>query len=226
MSPRTTDPTAIPPFEGFPEEALDFYEGLEADNSKAYWTDHKAVYDRAVAAPMTSLLASLAPEFGTAKFFRPYRDVRFSKDKTPYKDHAGAVIGGDGEAAYYVQVGADGLLIAGGYWFCTTQQARTLRAALADDRTGPAAVRIVNRLERGGFGIGGDELKRIPKPWDDTHPRAALLRRKALTASIHHEPAEWLHTATVRERVADGWRAIAPLNRWLDQHVGRAPRDR
>lgn len=208
------------PFEGFPEEALDFFEGLEADNSKAYWTDHRDSYERAVATPMRSLIAALAPEFGTAKFFRPYRDVRFGKDKTPYKTHAAAVVGGDGGAAHYLQVSADGLLIAGGYWFCTTAQARVLRDALADDSTGPAAVRVLNRLQRDGFRIGGAELKRIPKPWNDDHPRAVWLRRKALSASIHHEPAEWLHTATVYDRVTEGWRAVEPLNRWLVKHVG------
>jgi uncharacterized protein (DUF2461 family) len=70
-------------FTGFPEEALVFYEGLCADNTKAYWSDHKHVYERAVKAAMEALLADLEPEFGTAKFFRPYRDVRFAKDKTP-----------------------------------------------------------------------------------------------------------------------------------------------
>ncbi len=70
-------------FDGFPERALDFYDGLRADNSKSYWSDNKAVYDAAVKAPMEALLAEPAPEFGTAKFFRPDRDVRFSKDKSP-----------------------------------------------------------------------------------------------------------------------------------------------
>ncbi|MHA3703801.1 DUF2461 domain-containing protein [Jatrophihabitans sp. YIM 134969] len=216
MARATTDL----PFEGFPEEALDFFEGLEADNSKAYWTDHKDVYDRAVAAPMTALLAALAPEFGTAKFFRPYRDVRFSNDKTPYKTHAGAVVGGDGEAAYYVQMSAEGLVVAGGYWWCSTARARALRAALADDRTGPLAVRVTNTLQKKGFAVRGDELKRIPKPWDDTHPRASLLRRKALSASRHDEPAEWMHDPRLLDRVVDGWRAVRPLNSWLDTHVG------
>ena len=67
-------------FAGFPEEALVFYEGLRADNTKAYWTDHRAVYERAVKAPMQALLDDLEPEFGRGKVFRPYRDVRFSKD--------------------------------------------------------------------------------------------------------------------------------------------------
>ena len=98
-------------FTGFPDEAFAFYEGLVADNSKAYWTDHKATYDRCVKAPMQALLAELEPEFGSATFFRPYRDVRFSKDKTPYKEHAGAVVADDasGRSALYVQVGADGI---------------------------------------------------------------------------------------------------------------------
>lgn len=212
-------------FEGFPEEALDFYEGLEADNSKAYWTDHRAVHDRCVAAPMKALLAALEPEFGAAHLFRPYRDVRFSKDKTPYKTHAGAVLGGDGKAGLYVQFSADGLYLAGGLWSATTAQARRLRAALADDASGPAAVRVLNALEKRGFELGGAQLQRIPKPWDADHPRAHLLRRKALTAGLRAAPDEWLHTATVVDRVADGWRALAPLNRWLDRHVGPPERD-
>ena len=69
-------------FEGWPAEALEFYEGLQADNSRTYWTRHKPVYDQQVLGPMADLVAELAPEFGDAKIFRPYRDVRFSKDKS------------------------------------------------------------------------------------------------------------------------------------------------
>ena len=111
-------------FEGFPEQALDFYDGLEADNSKAYWTDHRQVYESAVRLPMLALLAALEGEFGSGKLFRPYRDVRFSKDKTPYKTAAGAVAGG-----CYVQLSAAGLLVGAGYWRTSTDQARRLRAA-------------------------------------------------------------------------------------------------
>ena len=124
-------------FAGFPEEMLTFYEGLEADNSKPYWNDHREQYETTVATPMRALLDELGPEFGEAKFFRPYRDVRFSKDKTPYKTHAGAVVHGyPGDGALYVQVSADGLLVAGGYYATATDQAQRLRLAVADDRTG------------------------------------------------------------------------------------------
>jgi uncharacterized protein (DUF2461 family) len=74
-------------FTGWPVEAVEFYEGLQADNSKVYWAAHKTVYDNCVRAPMEQLLAELADEFGPGKLFRPYRDVRFSADKTPYNDH-------------------------------------------------------------------------------------------------------------------------------------------
>jgi uncharacterized protein (DUF2461 family) len=80
-------------FQGWPEEALEFYEGLEADNTKTYWTANKAIYDAKVLGPMTELLDELGPDFGETRMFRPYRDVRFSKDKTPYKTHIGGVIG-------------------------------------------------------------------------------------------------------------------------------------
>ena len=67
-------------FRGWPSEALEFYEGLTADNSKTYWTAHKAVYESQVLAPMEALLVELEAEFGAGKIFRPYRDVRFSAD--------------------------------------------------------------------------------------------------------------------------------------------------
>src|SRR5579862_3685858 len=91
---------AIMAFSGWPEEALDFYDGLAADNTKTYWTEHKAVYEDKILRPMAELTEELAAEFGEPKIFRPYRDVRFSRDKTPYKTHIGAVIGGNG----YVQL--------------------------------------------------------------------------------------------------------------------------
>ena len=68
-------------FSGWPEEALDFYDGLAADNTKTYWTEHKAVYNDKVLRPMTDLTEELAAEFGEPKIFRPYRDVRFSRTR-------------------------------------------------------------------------------------------------------------------------------------------------
>ena len=77
-------------FTGIPTAALDFYEDLEADNTKSFWTAHKQVYDEAVRAPLEALCLELEKQYGAAKLFRPYRDVRFAKDNTPYKTHQGA----------------------------------------------------------------------------------------------------------------------------------------
>lgn len=201
-------------FEGFPERALDFYEGLEADNSRPYWTDHKAVYDACIKAPMEALLAELESEFGPGKLFRPYRDVRFSKDKTLYKTAAGATAGG-----LYVQLSAAGLFAAGGLWQTTTDQARRLRAAVADDRSGTALEQLLERLHRDGLRWDGDRLKRIPKEHADC-PREELVVLKTLTGSRAWEPEPWLHTREALDRVASTWRALGPLRAWLDEHVG------
>ena len=115
-------------FDGWPAEALDFYEGLEADNSKAYWTAHKAVYDEMVLGPMRELLEELAPEFGEPKIFRPYRDLRFSQDKTPYKTHLGAMIG-DG----YIQLSVHGLAAGSGMYQMAPDQLDRYRRAVAGD---------------------------------------------------------------------------------------------
>ena len=203
-------------FSGFPEEALVFYEGLEADCTKAYWNDHKPVYERAVKAPLEALLAELGPEFGEAKIFRPYRDVRFSKDKTPYKTHAAAVVEGDG--ALYVQLGADGLYVGGGYWHTSSDQVQRLRAAVDDDLSGRRLQAVLDRLE--GWEVLGERLQRLPRPYSPDHPRADLLRHKSLAAGLRFEPAPWLHAPECAVRVAQAWRQVLPLNAWLAQHVG------
>ena len=207
-------------FDGFPEQALEFYEGLEADNTKAYWTDHRAAYEASVRAPMQELLARLEPEFGPAKLFRPYRDVRFSKDKTPYKTAAAAAIGDDVQGGLYLQLSAAGLMVAGGAHGLTTDQARRLRAAIADDRPGRALVDVLDRLRGQGFDVQGERLKRVPKELDADSPRAELLTLKTLFAVQEHEPQEWLHSPEAADRVADAWRALLPLNDWLRTHVG------
>jgi uncharacterized protein (TIGR02453 family) len=212
-------------FSGFPDGMLTFFEGLEADNTKPYWTDHRPLYDTCVAAPMRALLDELGPEFGEAKFFRPYRDVRFRKDKTPYKTAAAAVVSGEpGDGALYLQVSAEGLLVAGGYYSCATDQAKRLRAAVADDRAGPELVGILAALTDAGWTVGGERLQRIPPEHrdvaDPADPRAELLRGKSLSAGRRYPPDAELHTAALKDRVAEGWRALGPLNAWLRDRVG------
>ena len=208
-------------FEGFPDEGLVFYEGLEADNTKTYWTRHKAVYDASVKAPLYAIAEELAPEFGTAKVFRPYRDVRFSHDKTPYKTHQGAVIHPEGRAgAWYVQISADGLRVSGGCWRMESDQVARYRRAVADAVQGPRLQAEVDRLAAGGWSIDGERLTRVPAGHSADEPRLDLLKHKSLHASRGWEPADWLHTRHALDEVRTAWRDLTALNAWLDDNVG------
>jgi uncharacterized protein (TIGR02453 family) len=217
-------------FEGFPDEGLIFYEGLEADNSRTYWTEHRAAYDAAVRVPLQALVDELAPEFGLPKVVRPYRDVRFSNDKTPYKTHQGAVLTPDGAGAgsVYVQLSADGLRVSGGCWRLQPDQVERYRRAVADDVQGPRLTGEIDRLRSAGWEIGGDRLVRAPRGWPADSERIDLLRHKSLHASRGWEPADWLHQRIALDRVRDAWRELAALNRWLADNVGasNAPADR
>jgi uncharacterized protein (TIGR02453 family) len=213
-------------FEGFPDEGLVFYEGLEADNSKTYWTRHRAVYDERVKAPLLAMLEELAPEFGTAKVFRPYRDVRFSNDKTPYKTHQGAVIHPEGACgAWYVQLSADGLLVAGGAWRLESDQVARYRRAVADDVQGPRLQAEVDRLSAAGWSIDGERLVRVPAGHAADAPRLDLLKHKSLHASRAWAPADWLQTPRALDEVRTAWRQLSALNTWLSDNVGATSKE-
>ncbi len=158
-------------FEGFGEHAVDFYDGLVADNSKSYWTDHKAVYQADVREPMEALLAELSAEFaadfGRATVFRPYRDVRFAKDKTPYKTHCGGVIEpGRGAGAYYVELSPAGVRVGGGCFHLQSDQLARFRTAVAEDLHGEALAGILTKLEKAGWELqgrpAGHQAARLP----------------------------------------------------------------
>ncbi|MGN6333949.1 MAG: DUF2461 domain-containing protein [Motilibacteraceae bacterium] len=206
---------------GFPDAALDFYEGLEADCSRAYWEANKPVYQQAVREPMLALLAELEDEFGPAKVFRPHRDVRFSKDKTPYKTHQGAVVQLGDAVGLYVQVSAAGLYVGGGWWTALPGQLARFREVVA----GPAGATLeaaLAPLAAGGFSVGGDRLATRPRGVDPEHPRLDLLRHRSLTVGRDHGAPPWLATPEVADRVAADWCAVLPVVRWLADAAGPA----
>lgn len=205
------------PFRGWPAEALEFYEGLEADNSKAYWQDHKAVYESAVRGPMDELLRELAAEFGEGKVFRPYRDVRFSHDKSPYKTHIGATLANGG----YIQLGAEGLAAGSGYYVMASDQLDRYRRAVADERNGTDLVSRITAVAKKGIAVTTREsLKTAPRGYPKDHPRVDLLRYKGLITWKQWPVEDWLGTAKAKTRVVEFLRATQPINDWLDEHVG------
>jgi uncharacterized protein (TIGR02453 family) len=206
------------PFSGWPEEALDFYDGLAADNTKTYWTEHRAIYDEKILRPMADLAEELAEEFGEPKIFRPYRDVRFSRDKTPYKTHIGAVIGGTG----YIQLSAEGLAAGAGMWQLSPEQLARYRTAVASDLTGPELERLAAVIEKAGLTVHGHGvLKSAPRGYPPDHPRIGLLRYKGLTTWREWPVEPWLETASAKDRLTDFLRTSFPLVAWLNEKAGR-----
>ncbi|GAA3000528.1 DUF2461 domain-containing protein [Kitasatospora albolonga] len=204
-------------FQGWPAEAFEFFEQLETDNSKPFWQAHKARYERDVRAPMLALLDALEPEFGPGKVFRPFRDVRFSKDKTPYKTHIGAWLDSGG----YIQLSADHLACGNGMYRLATDQLARYRAAVAEDVTGAELERVIAAVEAGGLAVHGQEpLRTTPRGFTKDHPRIGLLRNKGLVAWQEWEPAAWMGTPEAAETIAGFIRDSQPLMAWLDDHVG------
>ena len=215
-------------FAGFPDEALVFYERLEADNSRTFWTAHRNVYDSCVRTPMQALADELATEFGSATLFRPYRDVRFSSDKTPYKTHQGAVVDpvGRGAGAWYVQLSAEGLCVAGGSWRLESDQVVRYRRAVADRVQGPALEAEVQRLRRTGWQMEGHRLVRVPAGHAADDPRMDLLKHRSLHATRRWPPEDWLHTREAADRVREAWRDLRTLVTWFADNVGATTRER
>ncbi len=203
-------------FRGWPAEALEFFEGLEADNTKAYWQEHKGSYESLVRAPMEELLAELSPKWGEGRIFRPYRDVRFSSDKSPYKTHMGATIG-DG----YIQLTSNGLGAGAGMWEMGPDQLQRYREAVDEARTGNRLVALTSKITEAGIDISGHGvLKTAPKGYPKDHPRIELLRYKGLIAWQEWPAGAWLGTRRAKERVVAFFETSAPLTKWLGTHVG------
>ena len=203
-------------FRGWPVEALEFFEGLEADNSKTYWQRNKAVYETLVLAPMEELLAELEPEWGQGRIFRPYRDLRFSADKSPYKTHLGAMVG-EG----YVQLTSHGLGARCGMWEMAPDQLERYRSAVGDDRSCGKLTGVVAKARAAGLDVTAREvLKTAPKGYPKDHPRIDLLRHKGLITWRDWPAGAWLGTRRAKDRVVEFLRLSKPLDQWLRTNVG------
>jgi len=203
-------------FRGWRVEALEFFEGLEAENSKAYWQRNKDVYEKLVRAPMEELLAELAPEWGDGRVFRPYRDVRFSRDKSPYKTHIGVMVG-EG----YVQLSAEGLAAGSGMWEMAPDQLERFRDAVDAERSGKALSKLVAGARAAGLELMAHEtLKTAPRGYPKDHPRIELLRYKGLVAWREWPAGAWLGTKRAKDRIVEFLRSSRPLSGWLRTNVG------
>jgi len=201
-------------FMGWKGDFRGFFLGLKANNSKSYFDARKQQYLHDVKGPMVALLEDLEFEFGEARLSRPNRDIRFAADKSPYKTNIYATTSGG-----YVALDAEGLMVGGGTYEMDSAQLARYREAVAASASGTKLVAIVAALREKGYDIGGQELKRVPSPHPQDHPRGDLLRHKRLIYWRRWPAAKWIATTEPRDRVAQAWKDGANLNAWLARHI-------
>jgi uncharacterized protein (TIGR02453 family) len=220
-------------FAGMPDEGLAFLEDLEERNTKEFFDANKGVFTEQVQAPFAALVEASAtrlrrsvPDLGQPKVFRIYRDLRFSKDKTPYKTSVSASVpsrpgNGDGGpgvgTGYYVNVGPAGLYTASGLYHADRPDLERVRAAIADPGAGPELEAILAKAAGEGLEPWLDPLQRTPKAWPADHPRAYLLKARSLVLNRQHGRAPWLQTAELLDHLVADWKAMVPFNRWLER---------
>ena len=207
-------------FAGFPVAALDFYDDLEVDNTKSFWTAHKHVYEEAVRGPMLALTAELEDEFGEAKVFRPYRDLRYSaqpgRDKSPYKDHQGAFVAAGPAVGWYVEIGSPGVRIGAGFYHPSSEQLAAIRAGIDDERRGTSLESMVAGIRRRrDWTVGGDQVRSAPRGWPADHPRIELLRHRSLIVGRSYGFGERIQTRRLLTDVRRDWRTARPIVDWV-----------
>ena len=210
------------PFAGIPHTATAFYAELEEDNSREFWAAHRERYERDVRGPMAALLAELSEEFGEGRIFRPHRDVRFSRDKSPYKTHQGIFVPVGRRTGWYAEVSADGFRLGGG---CSPLEPEALAAFRAgvDGPRGARLETVVEQLRAAGWEVVGESLKTAPRGFPRDHPRIGLLRRRSLAAMRWIEDGDVVTTPLLVDEVRADWRRLRPLVEWLREVVGDGP---
>jgi uncharacterized protein (TIGR02453 family) len=230
-------------FGGFRPAAFRFLRDLARNNEKAWFDAHRDVYEREVREPMRQLVESLdarlgaiAPEIvGDPKrsMFRIHRDVRFSRDKSPYKTNAGAwlyhrdagrQVGTAGEGGgFYFHIDPSSCFMAGGIWMPARAPLLRIREAIAGQ---PAALgRLTGAAAfRRRFGGLSEEtkLRRVPAGFPPDHPAAEWLKLRSFTASAPVEPAVVTSRRLV-DRLGRDFERLVPLVRWLNQALGYRP---
>lgn len=206
-------------FEGFDRDAPAFFRELELDNTKAWWTANHERYVSHVRGPFEALAAELEPEFGDLKIFRPYRDVRFSADKTSYKLHIGMV--SRAPVAHYLQLSASGLLVGGGVYDVPPAALNRFREIVDHPRLSAELERVLAATAAEGFApMGEGALRTAPRGYPIDHPRIELLRLRHLAIGRDEQLADWMWTPDAFDIISDAWRTVSLWRTWVSENLG------
>lgn len=226
-------------FAGFGPDALGFLSGLASDNSKSYFADNRHIYKKQVAIPMKSLVRTLGDELRTrispsirsepkigASLFRINRDLRFTKDKTPYHTHLDAVFW-EGESSrsspgFILRIAPDSVVLGSGVFVLTGARLDRYRHAVIDAATGDELDAIIDEVRNSVRGSEMSEPRRavVPRGFPADHPRAELLRRDGLHMSVEVPVPDLITSDKFVPWCADRLEGFATLERWLVTNVG------
>ena len=225
-------------FPGFPQEGIEFFRKLSRNNRREWFQPRKPIFDEKVKAPMRALveevnraLAGFAPDYVTdpeKAIYRIYRDTRFSKDKTPYKDHIAAsfhrrTANAHGDAGYYFAVSHKEVAVGGGIYMPEPQALLAIRNHIAEHHQ-EMRKQLANRVVKRLLGdLQGEQLSRVPKGFCAEHPAADLLRYKQLFLYIELPP-DLATTRALSGEIVKRFKAIVPFLNFLTAPLGKARR--
>lgn len=226
-------PPSAPPFPGFPPATMTFLRDLKANNDRAWFAAHRDVYERAYVAAGKAFVAAVEPALAdlvggpvSAKLFRIFRDVRFSKDKSPYNPHlhvgfSTGASGGRGApmSGFFFGLEPERAHIGGGVFELAGRALDRYRESAADARDGGALERLFAGLRAEGLTIEEPALKRVPAPYLADHPRADLLRRKGVTAWREITDKRLIEGPQLVGDVLATFAKLKPLNHWIGEAI-------
>lgn len=219
-------------FQGFQEDFFRFFRDLENNNQRAWFNENKARYHESVVNPISAFIVDIAPGLKKisshyvanpkphgGSMFRIYRDTRFSKDKTPYKTHAGVQFrheaGKDAHApGFYLHLAPEGVFFGGGVWLPPNPVLNRVRDHIVDNARSWSRIRNDKRVVSSG-GIRGDSLKRPPRGFDPEHRHIEDLKKKSFYVAIE-VPAEAALEPDFIDQVSKGFKLAAPMVRFID----------
>jgi uncharacterized protein (TIGR02453 family) len=210
-------------FEGFTPAIRKWFQGLEADNSRDYFLAHRDFYEESIRGQMEALLDELSEKFvGEVKMFRQNRDLRFSRDKSPYKTQTYGVIRHSHDAPHglFASISSRGLVAGGGYYRMARDQLDRYRDAVVDDKHGPQLEKAIAKAQKAGLELWGQTLATAPRGYPKDHERIDLLRCKSVALGATLKLGSGIGRADSLRFVTQTWNAAAPVTAWLDGHVG------
>jgi uncharacterized protein (TIGR02453 family) len=217
-------------FNGFPKGTVTFLRQLEKNNNRKWFEDHRADYERKLVEPAKEFVIELGRRLDRfdrgietepridGSIRRINRDTRFSKDKTPYKNHLDFYFPHRdfrGRPGYWLRITPKTVGVGAGLHGFDNNLVKKWRDAVVENDTGVPLADVLRRLTKTGYTAYGEHYKRVPAGFDPDHPRAHLLRYKSLHvgADLKHPPE--LHTAEFVNYVMGHIRRLSPIANWL-----------